>query len=153
MIRPRARNFYSDTRTPRDRARRSPETFAQRPPHDRPSRQLAPRRLALRRVRDLSQCPIAAVDGLEFLQQREHAHRGLAAPDTRRHLTNGVPTRTPKHENAKTRNNLKVFFFVVSCFRGFVIVRVYETRSRARSVPAGLRSAPDRPCRECEACP
>jgi len=25
MIRPRARNFYSDTRTPRDRARRSPE--------------------------------------------------------------------------------------------------------------------------------
>src|SRR2546425_12164002 len=37
-----------------------------------------------------------------------------------------------EHENAKTRNNLKVFFFVVSCFRGFVIVRVYETRSRAR---------------------
>src|SRR3989442_14310779 len=34
-----------------------------------------------------------------------------------------------EHENAKTRNNLKVFFFVVSCFRGFVIVRVYETRS------------------------
>src|SRR2546428_11657511 len=52
--------------------------------------------------------------------------------DTRSHLTNGVPTRTRKHENAKTRNNLKVFFFVVSCFRGFVIVRVYETRSRAR---------------------
>src|SRR2546422_5936332 len=40
-----------------------------------------------------------------------------------------APTRTRKHENAKTRNNLKVFFFVVSCFRGFVIVRVYETRS------------------------
>src|SRR2546425_6155240 len=34
-----------------------------------------------------------------------------------------------EHENTKTRNNLKVFFFVVSCFRGFVIVRVYETRS------------------------
>src|SRR6266850_8186300 len=48
---------------------------------------------------------------------------------TRSHLTNGVPTRTRKHENTKTRNNLKVFFFVVSCFRGFVIVRVYETRS------------------------
>src|SRR2546427_10297679 len=34
-----------------------------------------------------------------------------------------------EHENTKTRNNLKVFFFVLSCFRGFVIVRVYETRS------------------------
>src|SRR3989449_2885894 len=56
------------------------------------------------------------------------------AGHSRSHLTNGVPTRTRKHENAKTRNNLKVFFFVVSCFRGFVIVRVYETRSR---VPHG----------------
>src|SRR2546428_10571466 len=53
---------------------------------------------------------------------------------TRSHLTNGVPTRTRKHENAKTRNNLKVFFFVVSCFRGFVIVRVYETRSSLAEV-------------------
>src|SRR6267378_370700 len=31
-----------------------------------------------------------------------------------------------EHENTKQQ---KVFFFVVSCFRGFVIVRVYETRS------------------------
>src|SRR2546422_6832963 len=55
------------------------------------------------------------------------------AGHSRSHLTNGVPTRTQKHENAKTRNNLKVFFFVVSCFRGFVIVRVYETRSSTHS--------------------
>jgi hypothetical protein len=53
----------------------------------------------------------------------------FSTADSRSHLTNGVPTRTRKHENAKTRNNLKVFFFVISCFRGFVIVRVYETRS------------------------
>src|SRR3989441_5941992 len=75
----------------------------------------------------------------EYLSAEQRSQPGCPAlelcreprgQDTRSHLTNGVPTRTRKHENAKTRNNLKVFFFVVSCFRGFVIVRVYETRSR-----------------------
>src|SRR3989442_12109654 len=75
----------------------------------------------------------------EYLSAEQRSQPGCPArelcreprgQDTRSHLTNGVPTRTRKHENAKTRNNLKVFFFVVSCFRGFVIVRVYETRAR-----------------------
>src|SRR2546427_5980287 len=77
----------------------------------------------------------------EYLSAEQRSQPGCPArelcreprgQDTRSHLTNGVPTRTRKHENAKTRNNLKVFFFVVSCFRGFVIVRVYETRSRCQ---------------------
>src|SRR2546425_11592839 len=78
----------------------------------------------------------------EYLSAEQRSQPGCPArelcreprgQDTRSHLTNGVPTRTRKHENAKTRNNLKVFFFVVSCFRGFVIVLVYETRSSGLS--------------------
>src|SRR5882762_4004156 len=44
-----------------------------------------------------------------------------------------------EHENTKTRDNLKGFFFVLSWFRGFVIVRVYETRSKGHKRRTKMR--------------